>query len=218
MRRFRWTLVVSILCMTGCAAFQIAGQVQSGRRALLANDPQTALAYLQPAADKDPNHLYQSMNFQESVWTYVGRAQYELGRLPEAKQSLERALAAYKDDAMARLYLGLTLLRAGNRAEGRRQIAAGLKEIANWIEYLNSTRAFRSAWDPNAEIRKEIDRGLAMMEGEKPASDKEIIESGEWVGKKMEEEIDKVRLDDQRDFRREHDFGPGFGFGLGIGF
>jgi tetratricopeptide (TPR) repeat protein len=204
--------------MTGCAAFQIAGQVQSGRRALLANDPQTALAYLQPAADSDPNYLFQSMNFQQSVWTYVGRAQYGLGRFPEARQSFERALTVYRDDAMAQLYLGLTLLRSGAQAQGRQQVKTGMKAIADWIEFLNSTRAFRSAWDPNAEIRKEIDRAVAMIDGEKPVSDKEIIESGEWVGQKMEEEIDKVRMDDQRDFRRERDFGPGFGFGIGIGF
>jgi tetratricopeptide (TPR) repeat protein len=211
-------LIAALLAvlMAGCAAFQTAGQVQSGRRALLANDPQTALTYLQPAADSDPNYLYQSMNFQESVWTYVGRAQYAIGRLPEARQSFERALSVYKDDAMAQLYLGLTMLRAGNQVHGRQQVKAGLLAIANWIEYLNSTRRFRSAWDPNAEIRKEIDRALAMIDGEKTASDKEIIESGEWIGKQMEEEIDKVRMDDERDFRREHDFGPGFGIGIGF--
>jgi hypothetical protein len=25
-----------------------------------------------------------------------------------------------------------------------------------------------------------------------------------------------VRMDDERDFRREHDFGPGFGIGIGF--
>jgi len=153
--------MILIFLTTGCASFQTSGQFQSGRRALLINDPQTALAYLQQAAASDPNYIYQSMNFREGIWTYIGRAQYALGQWPEARGSLERALSIYRDDAMAQLYLGLTMARSGEQAEGRKQIQVGMKGIADWIEYLNRSTSYRAFWDPSGEIRKEIDKSLA---------------------------------------------------------
>jgi tetratricopeptide (TPR) repeat protein len=218
MRKLPWLGAILILLTLGCAAFQVAGQVQSGRRALLSNDPQTALTYLQPAADSDPNYIYQSASFRESVWTYIGRAQYALGRLPDARRAFERALSIYRDDAMAQLYLGLAMVRSGEQAQGRKQIQIGLRSIADWIEYLNRLASRYASWDPNGEIRKEIDKTLGMLEAEKIASEKDIIESAEWVGKQMEEEIDKVRLEQQREFYRDGDFRRGFGAGIGIGF
>jgi tetratricopeptide (TPR) repeat protein len=218
MRELLWLAVILVFLTMGCASFQVAGQVQSGRRALLFNDPQTALAYLQQAADSDPNYIYSSMSFRETVWTYIGRAQYALGQFPEARRSFERALSVYKDDAMAQLYLGLAMTRSGEQAQGRKQIQTGMKNIADWIEYLNRTTPYYAFWDPNGEIRKEIERARQLLEAEKMAPDKDIIESAEWVGKQMEEEVDKVRTDQQREFNRDRDFRRGFGVGIGIGF
>jgi tetratricopeptide (TPR) repeat protein len=218
MRELLWLAAILVFLTTGCASFQVAGQVQSGRRALLFNDPQTALAYLQQAADSDPNYIYSSMSFRETVWTYIGRAQYALGQFPEARRSFERALSVYKDDAMAQLYLGLAMTRSGEQAQGRKQIQTGMKNIADWIEYLNRTTPYYAFWDPNGEIRKEIERARQLLEAEKMAPDKDIIESAEWVGKQMEEEVDKVRTDQQREFNRDRDFRRGFGVGIGIGF
>jgi tetratricopeptide (TPR) repeat protein len=203
----------------GCASFQTAGQVQSGRQALLRQDPETALAYLQQAAESNPNYIYSSMNFNESVWTYVGRAQYGLGRYDDARRSFERALSVYPDDAMAQMYLGLTLLRLGDRARGLRQTEAGLKALYQWIDFLNASRPQLAFWDPNADIRKEIDRAVAMIPDERTAP-KEIFESVEWIGQRMEEEIDKVRADERRQFQREFDRDGrrGVGVGIGIGF
>jgi len=221
MRQFLFLSLLFILPIwtAGCATFQVSGQVQSGRRALLHNDPEAALTYLLPAADTNPQYIYSSMSFHESVWTYIGRAQYALGRFPEARQSLERALSTYKDDAMAQLYLGLVTLRSGERSEGRKQILRGLQSIADWIEYLNRVQPYYAFWDPNGDIRKEIERARGLIEGERMGSDQEIIESAEWVGKQMEEEIDKVRTDRRREFERDHDFPRrGLGVGIGIGF
>jgi tetratricopeptide (TPR) repeat protein len=173
---------------------------------------------LQQAADSDPNYIYSSMSFRETVWTYIGRAQYALGQFPEARRSFERALSVYKDDAMAQLYLGLAMTRSGEQAQGRKQIQTGMKNIADWIEYLNRTTPYYAFWDPNGEIRKEIERARQLLEAEKMAPDKDIIESAEWVGKQMEEEVDKVRTDQQREFNRDRDFRRGFGVGIGIGF
>src|SRR5207247_11136402 len=59
----------------------------------------------------DPNHVSCAGPLQESIWTYLGRAQYHSGKLAEAKGSLEKALSRSNEDQMARLYLGLTSLR-----------------------------------------------------------------------------------------------------------
>jgi tetratricopeptide (TPR) repeat protein len=217
---YRRMFVIAALMAGGCAAFTVAGQVQRGRQALLLNDPEAALAHFQQAAEQEPNYIYTSGNFRESIWTYVGRAQYALGRHGEARRSFEQALSSYRDDAMAQLYLGLTLARTGDRERGLQHIQTGLKGASGWIEFLNSSRPYYGFWDPNGEIRKEIDKTLALLDGERTASLETVLASAEWVGRQMEEEIDKVRRDEQREFRRDLDRGgrSGFGFGLGIGF
>src|SRR6185369_17343787 len=87
-----------LLFMSGCASFQTAGDVQSGRQALLINQPESALGYFQRAAQSDPNYMFQSGMYREGIWTYVGRSQYVLGKYPEARESLDRALTQYPDD------------------------------------------------------------------------------------------------------------------------
>jgi hypothetical protein len=47
----------------------------------------------------------------ESIWTYVGRAHYQAGKYPEAREALEKGLAQHNSDNMGRLYLGLTFAR-----------------------------------------------------------------------------------------------------------
>jgi len=205
--------------LSGCAAYQIAGQVESGRRALLVNDPERALPYLLDAAKNDPNYVYVYDLFRESVWTYLGRSQYATKRYSEARQSLERALALDKDDHLARLYLGLTLTRLGDLAKGVKEIEAGMKGIHDWLEYTQSARPFEAYWDPGREIRKTIEKDLAGDPGQDVGRD-QLISDAEWVGKRMEEEVEYVRRDRRRGFERDMDWSGarGFGIGIGIGF
>ena len=223
MRNANCLAVFSLFCLAaGCASLQVAGQVQSGRTALLMNQPETALAYFQQAAESDPNYIYQSVNFRESVWTYLGRAQYALGKWSEARRSFERALFIYRDDAMAQLYLGLAMIRGGDQTQGLKQLQQGLKNLSGWVDYLNSSRPYYAFWDPSGAIRKEIDKTLVLLDAEKVHPEKDIIASAEWVGQQMEEEIDRVRGDERRQFDRDlrDDFrrGRGVGVGVGIGF
>jgi hypothetical protein len=69
-------LLVSSLLLSGCAAIQTAGEVQSGRRALLTHNPEQALGYFQKAAARSPDYRYVSHTLQQTVWTYLGRALY----------------------------------------------------------------------------------------------------------------------------------------------
>jgi tetratricopeptide (TPR) repeat protein len=214
---FGWLSLISILI--GCAAYQAAGQVQSGRQALLINKPEDALAYFQQVAQSNPNYIFQSGLYREGIWTYVGRSQYSLGRWPEARQSLEKALSVYPDDYLARTYLGLTLLRSREDSRGLKDLDGGLKGLYDWLEYMNRTMSYTAFWDPRREIRSEIEKDLQMLSS-KDADRQQLISSAEWIGQRMEEEIDLVRRDEQRLMDRELEWsrGRGVGIGIGIGF
>jgi tetratricopeptide (TPR) repeat protein len=218
MRPRSWLGWLCLSFLVGCVAYQVAGQVQSGRQALLINNNETALAYFQQAAQNNPDYIFQSGLYRETIWTYIGRSQYNLGRLNEARQSLEKALALYPDDNLARIYLGLTLLRSGEDARGLKELDSGLKGLYDWLEDINRAMAFTAFWDPRREIRSEIEKDLQMFPG-KDVDRQQLIASAEWIGKRMEEEIDLVRRDEQQRFRdREFDHGSGIGIGIGIGF
>ena len=205
--------------MIGCAAYQAAGQVQAGRQALLVNKPEDALAYFHQVAQSNSNYIFQSENYREGIWTYVGRSQYSLGRLTEARQSLEKALSIYPDDYLARIYLGLTLLRSGEDTQGLKELDIGLKGLYDWLDYMNRTMPFTAFWDPRGEIRSEIQKDLDLLSG-KDADRPQLISSAEWIGQRMEEEIDLVRRDEQRQMDRDYEWwrGRGVGIGIGIGF
>jgi tetratricopeptide (TPR) repeat protein len=205
-----------IVFLSACASYRAAGQVQSGRQALLISDSDRALAYFQQAAQSNPDYIYESGLFREGVWTYVGRAQYNLGKFNEARQSLERALSLYKDDYLARLYLGLALARSGD-SRGFKEIESGMRGLHDWLEYINSSRPFTSFWDPLREIRSAIEKALATSSGKDMDAEK-LISTAEWVGYRMEDEIDRVRRDERRQFR-DRDFPRrGLSIGVDIGF
>src|SRR5499426_2104665 len=212
-----WLSLIFILA--GCAAYQAAGQVQSGRQALLINKPEDALGYFQLVAQTNPNYIFQSGLYREGIWTYIGRSQYLLGRLPEARQSLEKALSVDQDDYLARIYLGLTLMRSGEDSRGLKELGSGMKGLYDWLEYMNRTRPYTAFWDPRGEIRTELLKDIDMLSS-KDADRQQLISSAEWLGQKMEEEIDLVRRDEQRRLNQELEWSGdrGIGIGIGIGF
>ena len=198
---FPW-LCLSLL-LAGCASFLIGGQVQSGRLALQTGKPQEALSHFQEAAKTDPNYAMTSGLFREGIWTYVGRAQYHTGRFTEARQSLERALALYDRDYLARLYLGLTLARSGDRPRGLQEIQAAMKGLYDWIESLNNT-LWGQNWDPARDIQSQIEKDLAMISDKDFDWDK-LIANAEWLGHRTEEEVDRARRDERERFFRDGD-------------
>src|SRR5215510_7194697 len=186
-----WTFV--ILC--SCVGSQVAREVQLGRNALQTGNPQAAVGYLRNAAVLDPNYKT-PYSIRESVWTYLGRAYYEVGNFPEARRALEKALSDNKDDPLARLYLGLTLLRGGDHQAGRRETEAGLRGVNNLLNRLASSPSTGIYWDPTRRIRSDIQRVLSangMIESS------ELITVAERVGSRLDEEIDNARLDESRD-------------------
>jgi tetratricopeptide (TPR) repeat protein len=194
-------LVISALFLSGCAAVITAGQVQSGRQALLTRNPELALGYLEEAVRRDPEYRFVSHTFQQTVWTYLGRARYETGRFPEARQSFEKALSHYQHDSLARMYLGLTMARTQKEPDGLKQVESGMRELHEWLEYEQRARPFTAFWDPLRHIRREIESSLHMIEG-KDVDWPALIASGEWVGYQVESEIERVRRDERRRFER----------------
>jgi tetratricopeptide (TPR) repeat protein len=176
-------------------------EVHKGRQALIAGKAQGALTHFQRATEFDPNFLYFS-TLPQSANTYTGRALYQLGRFSEARQALERATLRFEDDLMARLYLGLTLVRQGDRELGPQKITGGLKAMYDWLDYIEVNLPHGAYWDSNREIRSEIERILKQM-SDRSLTAEQLIENAEWVGDRMEWEIDAARRDEQASRNRE---------------
>ncbi|HXG49989.1 MAG TPA: tetratricopeptide repeat protein [candidate division Zixibacteria bacterium] len=186
--------------LASCAGYHAAGLVQSGRRALLISDSDSALSYFQQAALIDPGYIFEYELFREGVWTYVGRAQYKSGKLAEARESLERALSVYPDDHLARLYLGLTRARAGEVSAAIGMIERALRDLHAWLEYTTYSNPFEDYWDPFREIRSEIERNLMAISG-KDVDPEKLVANAEWIGRTIEDEVDRVRDDRRRRLR-----------------
>jgi hypothetical protein len=92
-----------------------------------------------------------------------------------------------------------------------------MKGLYEFLEYANYSGPFGFRWDPAREIRSELERNLAMISG-KDVDWNKLIVSAEWIGKRIEQEIDYVRRDEQRHFeRRDRDrIGSGVSFGFGF--
>jgi tetratricopeptide (TPR) repeat protein len=149
------------ILLSGCAAIDAGGNVQSGVQALLEGNNQTALSYFQAAAQQDPNYIY-DVELNLGVLSYLGRAQYLTGNYTQARQTLEKALAQNTDDNLARLYLGLTQARLGDNQAGLKNIEASMKQMNGWLNYLNGNFP-GEGWDPGGTIQARIKTALAMI-------------------------------------------------------
>jgi tetratricopeptide (TPR) repeat protein len=278
MRSVNHWRICFLLFLIACSAFNIQGQFTSGRQALITGDAAAAVARFQRVAEEDPNYQVGSVAFRQSIWTYLGRAQYSLGNLPQARESLEKALSQSSEDHLARLYLGLTLLRqpsapapdnpftfkdvsyaltegvapkrvmalvsergiafdltketeaqlkrsgadatlldqlrksaaendmrrktAGNPAQGAKHISSAVTALRTDLDSVVHTSSQGKFWDPTGEIRRQMDAALLLLSSREPDTAK-IISTGEWVGMRLEEEIDNARRDESQQRRNE---------------
>jgi tetratricopeptide (TPR) repeat protein len=266
---------LGLVLVAACAGVESGGEFASGRRALMSGDSAVALTYFEPIAKRDPNYVAPFTSFRESIWTYLGRAQYQTGKFVEAKSSLEKALSQIPNDSIAKLYLALANLRlqstekatnpftlqdisfalrervepkrvaalvrergvafdlttesesqlrkAGaddylldqiksiraeaskqrriSESEGAKELAAVLTSIRDQLDYLDSTRQ-GIFWDPNKEIRSQIQTGLSLLSAPQPDWQK-VLSTSEWVGQRLEQEIDLARRDESEELRRQ---------------
>lgn len=197
-----------VFFLSACVSFQVGGDIQKGRLALMYGDPNVALEHFQRAAESNPDYLLDFSIFDEGVWTYVGRAYYAMEKHSEAQKAFERARSRHNQDHLARLYLGLVLGQDGDRQRGLREIEAGLKGLRDWLDDLERNLSEGVYWDPRLHLRKEIHKSLAMIES-RDVNWTQLIASGEWLGREFEEEIDES----EKQF--EDDLGDGDGGGNG---
>jgi tetratricopeptide (TPR) repeat protein len=158
-------LVLAGLFFSGCGgSFQAGGDVAQGRQALFRGDYAGALSYFQQAAQTDPNYMYGG-ELREGVLSYLGRAQYLNGQLEPARATLQQSLAQHKGNNLARLYLGLTEARLGDRKAATTDIQSGLKGMGEFLNYIINTfyNSFGSFWDQNGSLRKSIAANLGMI-------------------------------------------------------
>jgi tetratricopeptide (TPR) repeat protein len=101
----------ALLLVCACSTLDTQTDFAAGRQAFLRGDAAGAASYFGRVAQSDPNYSSNTVVLRESIWTYVGRVQYNSGRYGESRQNFERALSYINDDHLARLYLGLVLLR-----------------------------------------------------------------------------------------------------------
>jgi tetratricopeptide (TPR) repeat protein len=182
-----------IILVSGCAG--VGQQVQTGRLALQTGRANDAVDILMQATEQDPN-FKTPYRVHIGVLTYLGRAYYETGRDAQARSTLEKALAKDKDDPLAHLYLGLVLVRAGDRERGEREIETGLRGILDTLEYIAADTVHGYYWDPAMQIRTDIRTTLAGKQN--PA---QFIADAQRIGALFDEEIDKARQDESRSRR-----------------
>ena len=177
------------LFISGCT---VGGDVQAGRNALQTGHPNDAIGYLAPAAAKDPNYRI-PYRVRIGVLSYLGRAYLETGNDTEARRTLEKAVQVDNDDPLAHLYLGIALLKTGERERGRKETEAGLRSINDTLDYLEDDRVYGFRWDANMQIRNDVRQTLAAK-----LDDSQLIMAAERIGAEFDEEIDKVRRDEGR--------------------
>ena len=195
---------LSLVLLCGCATLKAGGDVAYGRRALVGGDYETALGYFLSALQADPSYKYGTA-YQQGLLSYVGRTEYLTGRLPQARETLQKSIAAKQgEEDIARIYLGLTLIRTDNREAGLKDVETGMRGIYDWLNWVTETFrfSFGQYWDPAHAIRSAIQSDLAMMSG-RDLDWQRVIADGEWVAMRMEEEGDKARNDEQRDRQRD---------------
>ena len=191
--------------LAGCTSLRTGGELQYGRQALLAGNSEAALGYFQSAANRDPNYIYATGSSpKQGVWSYVGRSEYLTGRFPDARKNLERALSANRQEDIARLYLGLTLAREGDRQRGLKEIESGMRGINGFLDYINQAQRFSIGqfWDPARDIRGAIQSDLAMISG-KDLDWQRLTADTEWLGIRMEQESDLARRQEIMDKTRD---------------
>jgi tetratricopeptide (TPR) repeat protein len=177
------------LFISACSS--VGGDVAAGRNALQTGRPNDAVGYLTRAADADPTYKL-PYRVHVSVLAYLGRAYLETGQDTQARQTLEKAVNLDKDDSLAHLYLGIVLLKTGER--GRKEIEEGLRGIDDTLEFFaEEDRFYRLSWDPNMQIRNDIRKSLAAK-----LDDAQLAMAAERIGSQFDEEIDEARREESR--------------------
>ena len=174
-------LLFALACLAVAACTGSGTGFSSGRQALLRGEPDNAVAYFDRVAQADPGYIANSPLPRKSIWTYVGRAHYNSGRYADAKVAFDKALTYLKDDYIARLYRGLTLLR----------VQSATPPPANVFTLQEVSYALREGVSPRRVSTLARERGIAFDLN--PETENQLKNAG----------ADTILLDDLRKLRAE---------------
>jgi tetratricopeptide (TPR) repeat protein len=113
-----------------------------------------------------------------------------------------------KAGADARLLDEIKKLRAAsaknemNPARAVKELTAALTGLRDDLNAFLSNSLQGRFWDPGSALRNELRTGLALLAAREPDW-KKVIATGESLGQKFEEEIDRARRDEADSLRRE---------------
>ena len=198
-------LILLTICtfLSACTTMQAGSAFQAGRRALIGGDDEAALGFFQTVADSNPNFVFTTGSSpRQSIWSYVGRTQYLTDQFPQARQSLERAISGDREENIARLYLGLTLIQEGDRQRGLKEIESGMRGIDSFLNNISRTQGFNIGqfWDPNRDIRNAIQYNLKLIASEN-INWQQLTANIERIALQMERETDLARRQESREMR-----------------
>lgn len=162
----RWQSAVFslVFLLAGCANVEVGWDIDRGRRYLMMREPQRALVEFQKIAELEPDYDITSFGtFPESIWTYIGRAYYDLGQLGPARMALERSVKE-GSAIFGYIYLGLVQMRQGEPDQGLQNALIGLRRLQGWFQKLEATDGFARYWDRRRIVRSETARLIARIE------------------------------------------------------
>ena len=159
MKNCQWLFLACCVGIAACAGS--SGGFLAGRQALLRGEPDNAVNYFNAIAQADPSYIVTSAPPRKSIWTYVGRAHYNSGQYADAKVAFDKALNYLKDDYVAQLYRGLTILRgysasAPANAITLQEVTYALREGVAPRRVSTIARERGVAFDVNAETENQL--------------------------------------------------------------
>lgn len=200
---YSFCFLLWIITLNGCGpAFQSGGDVAQGRQALFSRNYPAAVGYFQTAVKTDPSYVYTN-TLQEGIYSYLGRAQYLTRDYAQARQSLEKDIAQHPPGTpLSQLYLGLTLARSGDRPGGLKNIQAGTKGIADFLNNIGNYAPpdMSGYWDPGRSIRNAADNNLKMIAAGN-FNWNTLIANSEILASNFEQEPDRADLQREREFQ-----------------
>ena len=184
MRFARLSLV--LLFLFSCAGLGTQSEFLAGRQALLRGEPDNARSYFDRVAQSDPRFVSNEVSPPRSIWTYIGRADYNAGRYAQAASAFEKAVGQLKEDYIAQLYLALTRLRPPEPSVSSK--AFSLQEV---------TYALREGIDPKRVATLARERGVAFDLNKETETQLETA----GANNSLLEELKKIRAENTKGIR-----------------
>lgn len=183
------TAAVLLLCLAGCAGVEALDDLSAGRNYLMYNEPERALASFQKVAALEPRYVTNATAFRENISTYIGRAYYAMGQLPQARASFERSVTEHPDAILGYVYLGLVEMRQGEVQQGLQNALKGLHRLQVWFSILEANNYYAQDWDTKKVIRTTTAQLIQEIEKDHVPWQR-IAARLEQLGPQMDQEIE----------------------------